>query len=480
MKKLGILTLLLSLFGSGIANAQVLSMQNYLDLIAESNNELISIQSNIDAAKGKLAEINRVYSYYLNAGTQYANDQAGRPFLQVPRLDRTTAFLYNLSVNKQFETGTRLSIGFDGQYTKVAFPGNAIEYSDISPYIRLEQSLLKNFKGTVTNTSIAKQKANIRSIIYMLEYKKQAILLNAKLAYWNLSYARTVVDFRKTSLERTNKILSWTERRYNLDLAEKSDMLQIQAAVKLRELNLKLANESELKARRTFNQFLNITHDTVQYEVEKFVESGTAFEKDKKLEKRASRADLLAALEDVQSAIYDQEISSLNLGSDLIFTGGLALNGIDYKFGKAVEKLGNESRPSFFLGLNYTVPLDFKLRKTINKGYDSAKLAAQKAADDIAVKEKNDWLQIVDNWNNSKSRLALAIEIQNIQQQRNQEDQKLLRRGRTVTYLVLQSEQDLDDATLSVFQNILELISIYEQAEAFYGKNIEINLDNIE
>jgi hypothetical protein len=123
------------------------------------------------------------------------------------------------------------------------------------------------------------------------------------------------------------------------------------------------------------------------------------------------------------------------------------------------------------LGLRYTLPLDFSLRKTIDQGYKSAQAAAERAVENAQLQESNDWLQLVDNWNNAKSRFALGIEIRGIQQQRNAEEQDLLKKGRSTTYLVLQSEQDLDDSYLSMLQTILELISIYEQAEAFYGVN---------
>ena len=90
------------------------------------------------------------------------------------------------------------------------------------------------------------------------------------------------------------------------------------------------------------------------------------------------------------------------------------------------------------------------------------------------LQESSDWFQLVDNWNNAKSRLAVSVEIRDIQQKRNEEEQNLLKKGRSTTYLVLQSEQDLDDSYLSMLQNILELISIYEQAEAFYNTSADI------
>lgn len=478
MKKLKFLVVFgLAVFAQP-AGAEILSVADYLDLVRQNNTELQSVQANIDTVKGKIAEIERAYSFYLSAGINYANDQSGRPYSPMLRINRVANLGYDVSINKQFKTGTQFSAGLNASYGQYDYgSGLAYELNDIAPFVRLQQSLLKEYKGGTTKASMALAKAKAKSVLYMLEYKKQAIILNAKLAYWNLSYTRTVVDFRKASLERTNKLLIWNERRYKLDLAENSDMLQSQAAVKARELMLKLAKEDEIKARRAFNQILNIADETVNYEVVKFVETGVIFEKDKKLEKKGIRMDVLSALEEVKSAEYEQMISENSMGADLVLSGQFSLNGLDEKFAKASEYVAAASKPAYALGLRYSVPLDFKLRKTINQGYESSKLAAIKAAEFASVQEKNEWLQIVDNWNNAKSRLALTIEIENIQKQRNIEDQNLLRKGRRTTYLVLQSEQDLDDSTLNVLRGIFELISIYEQAEAFYCANDEIIIE---
>lgn len=463
------------------AYSQTLSIQDYLSLVEQNNSELKSVQANIDAVKGKIAELERAYSFDLSAGVNYVNDQSGRPFsLQSLRLDRSTNLSYDLSLDKEFVTGTQFSLGVNGSYSQYKYnvTGSSYEVNDLAPFFRLEQSLLKNFNGGSRKAGILKAKADAKSALYLLEYKKQSILLNAKIAYWNLSYTRTVVDFRNTSLERTKKIYEWNERRYKLDLAEKSDMLQSQAAVKVRELNLKLAKEDADKAERSFYQLLNLVDERGDYEVQKFEEIGTTIERTTKtpLEKKGIRYDVLSALEDVESAKYEQKASKKNLGSDLVLSGQVALNGIDQTFNKAIDYVGEANKPTFMVGLRYTLPLDFKLRKTINTGYEASKLSAQKAAEFISIQESNDWFQLLDDWSNAKTRLKITKEVESIQKQRNEEDQNLLRKGRTTTYLVLQSEQDLDDATLSVFHGIYELITIYEKAEAFYGSNTEIKL----
>lgn len=463
-------------FAADAVCAQTLSMRQYLDLVAENNSELKSVQAGIDALKGKLAEIDRAYSYFFSASLTYGDDRSGKPFAADGAAGESmSALSADISLSRQFESGTRVQAGFKGSYENRDFKkADDYEITDLAPFIRLEQSLLSEWNGAKTKASIARAKANAGSAIYLLEYKKQSILLKAKLAYWNLSYARTVIDFRRSSLERTKKITEWNRKRYNLDLAEKSDMLQSQAALKQRELNLKLAYEEEVKSSRDFNRLINISDPKVNYQVEAFITAGNDFEKDKKPEKKGVRADVLAASQDFISASQAQIISQKSMGADLVFTGQFSLNGVNKTFSKAASDLGGFDKPSYLAGLKYTLPLDFTLRKTVSQGYRAAMISAQKALENAKLQESSDWLQLVDNWKNAKSRFALAVEIRDIQQQRNAQEQSLLKKGRSTTYLVLQSEQDLDDSYLNMLRNILELISIYEQAEAFYNMSGEI------
>jgi outer membrane protein TolC len=459
-------------FVSVFASGKVLTINNYLDIVAKNNSELKSIEANIDAIKGKLAEIERVYGYSFSAGINYNDDESGRPYSQSNRLSDVSNWNCNASVNKQFETGTQLSLGVNGSYGTYNFVNDAPSHyaiSDIAPFVKLQQSLLKDINGGSTKASIAKQKANAKSALYLLEYKKQKLLFDARIAYWNLSYSRTVVYFRKVSFDRKKRVLDWNKKRYEMDLVEKSDLLQSEAAVKSGELNLKLASEDENRANRAFNQFLNIKDDRAKYDVDKFEDKGTSFKVNRTLTKNGTRADVLAALEDVNTALYDQEASKKSKGADLVLEGKYSLNGLEQSSGKAFEHVKNGDRPSYSVGLRYTIPLDFKLRKAMDKGYEAAKISAQSTAESSIIRENNDWIQLLDNWNNAKIRLDLAFEVEKIQKQRYEEDGNLLKRGRSTTYMLLQSEEDLDSATLNVLRGILELIQIYEQAKAFYN-----------
>ncbi|MDR1523469.1 MAG: TolC family protein [Endomicrobium sp.] len=453
--------------------ADVLNLDNYLNLVLKNNSELQSIQSNIDAVKGKLAQLEMAYSYSLNAGVNYADDKSKRPLSLDLIPDELEKFACDAAINKMFGFGTQVSVGLNGSQSnyKIADKDEDLGTIDVAPFVKLEQSLLKDINGASTKASIAKSRATAKAALYLLEYQKQSLLLNAKMAYWNLSYAKTVVDFRKNALNRVQKILDWNQKRFSMDLAEKADILQSQAAVKLGNLNLKIACEQENKANRVVNQFLAIADVNIKYAVEKFEEKGESFNSDYEPEKNCTRLDVLSSLEDVNSAMYDQIANKKTSGADLVLSGQYALNSVSTKLDIVQDDLTKAKKPSYSIGLKYSLPLNFKLRGILSQGYEAAKISAQKKAESLSIKENNDWQQFLDDWNDAKLKNTLAVEIEQIQKQRKQEDEKLLKTGRTTTYLVLQTEQALDDATLNVLGSILELIRISETVKAFYNYN---------
>ncbi|MDR3111948.1 MAG: TolC family protein [Elusimicrobiota bacterium] len=450
---------------------EVLTIKSYLKLLEEHNPELKSIQSNIDAVEGKLAEIERVYSYYLNADTSFSDNSASG-------LQET---VYNLGLNKQFATGTQVTLGFaakSGNY-KTSYVNQAdYSLSVFTPTLQLQQSLFKNLNGAMTKASIEKAKAEAKSTLHSLKYQKQYLLFQAKNAYWNLSYRRRLIDFRKTSLERARKILDWNAKRYKLDLAEKTDLLQSQAAVKMGELNLKLAYEDEIKADRLFNQFLNVTlQSDKKFDVIKFNDVEKTLFNKIEIKDVGIRLDILASLEKIHSAEFERLYHKKNSGADLVLVGEFDIYNVNQKVKNFTDQQSDGS--GYSVGFQWSVPLDFKIREIADAGYLHAVEAAQQDAKAIALLAKNEWLELVDNWNNAKKRLSLVAEIEEIQRTRNEEDKNLLRRGRSTTYLVLQGEQDLDNATLNVLTVVLELMTLREQAETLYNNPESGNVENL-
>ncbi|MDR1784138.1 MAG: TolC family protein [Endomicrobium sp.] len=438
--------------------SEVLSVKDYMDMVNKNNKELKSVNLGIDSVKEKLLETEKNHSYFFYVSTDYTD---GRNSSESGFDEITTC---NANIGRFFKTGTYVSLGLKYKYD-MNFGKNLNNRSNfLNPFLSLEQSLWKDINGVFTKTVIAKEQAHKRSKLYSLEYDREKILLKAKFAYWDLAYLKSRVYFEKLSLERAKKILDWNQKKYRMNLIEELDLLQAQATVKIRELSLSRAYEEEKRARRVFNQFLNIEEENVNYELEKIENKSDSFKDKPFIEKKRVRADVLSLIENVRIASYDQIISKKNLGADLVLKGSFC-------YDDDIRRKKTTYRPNYSLSLKYTLPFDFKLRRSINKGYELAKLSAQKSAEYAVTRENNEWLQILEDWNSAKMRLKLVSEIKEIEMQKYHEYKNLLIKGRSTTFYVLESERKLNDAVLQVLKTIWDIIKIYEEAKMFYGDN---------
>ncbi|MDR3049000.1 MAG: TolC family protein [Elusimicrobiota bacterium] len=467
MKKLSAIAVLSLFFFVAGGYAQALSLNDYLKLVAKNNLTLKSINANIISLNGQIAAVDRAYSAVLNANAAYSHD-GSKSNMQLPVDINTTA--YDASISKLFVTGTTLALGFNNSIVSIDNPA-VDERNIISPYIQVQQSLLKNFNGAATKANIEQARATIRQTLYQLEQSRRQILTSAKLAYFNLSYAKTLVEYRKTSLGRSNRVYEWMQNRYRLDLAEKADYLQSQAAVKNGELNLQSAQGNEVQKRAVFNQLIN-EDESVNHEIADFIEITDQYVKDRKLSKTGIRLDVLAASEAVKAANFNRQYSKANAGADLSLIGQYGLGGLDTTFSNSLRQVTSAEKPSYSIGLKYSLPLDFSLRKTMDEGYEAAAISKQRALEAAILQEKTDWQQALYNWENALLRFKLSREVRDLLVQYDEENHKLLRRGRTTTNNVIQGEQSLDDAQVGIYTTVIELMTVYENAVADYTNKI--------
>ncbi|MDR3113835.1 MAG: hypothetical protein LBU09_05610, partial [Endomicrobium sp.] len=145
-----------------VGRAEFLTLQGYVDLVSQKNSDLQSVQANIDSVNGKLAAIERAYSYYLNAGASYTDDRSGKPYSFQAQPERIMNIAYDASISKTFETGTQVSLGLNGTIGEYSFVPKdpSYKFHDITPFLKVQQSLLQDFNGGSKKASMAKARAD--------------------------------------------------------------------------------------------------------------------------------------------------------------------------------------------------------------------------------------------------------------------------------------------------------------------------------
>ena len=473
----GLITMILCV-GAAVA-ADTLPLSDYLSQVRAKNPELQAIDMGIAAMGQKIQELDMVYSPLLNGSYNYTDDRGVAAFGSSLPTNRMTANSINMNASKKFLFGSTVSLGvncMDATFdlvepTQIIGPNKLSQFTgyDVKPFARIEQSLLRDFKSGLTLSGINKARSAMASVRYGQVFRKQQLHMKATMTYWALALAREVVSFRQLSLARTEKLLKWNENRVTLDLAEPVDLLQAQAAYKLRQLNLQQALDDTVKASRDANEMLGDSSENIAWNATNILQGATGTAP---LDRTGARADVLAARAQFQSSEFAKRETYYRSLPELSVLGTYSLHGIALSSNDAWNQVSNTERPAYTVGLAFVVPLDYKTLNTVKSGYEKDYLSAQETLKKTELAAKNDWDQLQRTLSNVRQRLMLAVQIRDIQEQRVTSEQKRFERGRTTTFQLLQAETDLDDASLIVYRLKYEELATLAQAELYHNSEI--------
>jgi outer membrane protein TolC len=418
-------------------NCETLSRDKYIDTVLKNNKKIISINFNIESTKLKIDEIkNTKYQFLLNLKTEKDS---------LYESDNNIHSLFDIT--KTLTTSTEVSLGYD--------------FSTFKSFFNLRQSLLR--KPFVTKMDILCEKSKLQSLLYSLEYEKQNILLDASIAYLEISYLNEVENITKKSLERKNKIFELNRNKYNKNLIDKSDLLESKIAVKNAELDLIKFYSKKNKAINNLCNFLNIDETSIKnYEFDSIFKNIEKLKNENKLYKNGIKKNVLSVIEDVNFATYNQKKNNKILDGDLIF---------DWNIKYKLLNRNNLKKDDFSrsIKLTYEIPLNFKLKKNIKLSYAFLKKSSEELKNKIILTENNDWTKLLNDWDNAIKNLKNSIEIEKMQYEKYKEDKKLLSFGKKDTFYILQSEQNFINSSVAIIDSIKELIEIQEKVNFLYN-----------
>jgi outer membrane protein TolC len=456
--------------------AQFLNVDDYLKIVEQKNPQVKSIDSSIIALEQKMTELDMAYSPYLSANYNYNFDKSSPDPGSTLMTNSMATNVFNVGINKIFNTGTKISAGYTSvRYdisllTPLNFYGNdlwSVSGYDLKPIISFEQSLLRNFGSGQTQSGIEKTKSSIRYAKYMQMFKRQQVLLNARAKYWSLSFARDVIDFRKISLERTKKLEDWQKRKVDLNLVDETDLMQTEAACKLRDMNLTTAYDEEEKLARQINVLIGELSKNFDYNLEKISDKVDFYSNIKSLEKESDRLDVLAYKENYKSFEFAEKEKKYQMRPELSLIGNYAVSGRAFNFPDAASDMASLGRPVYNIGLALIFPLDLKKIKNVNQRFKNDSNSAKELLNDAKLSSNADWEDILLTWTNLQRRIEIAKDIKNIQEKRLIKEQKKFEMGRLTTFQLLTTENDVDDATLNLYNLILQEIITFDRTRLY-------------
>jgi outer membrane protein TolC len=338
-----------------------------------------------------------------------------------------------------------------------------------APQITITQPLWKDF-----NASLSKANEEFLADSYKAQevssgYGTLQILFNAETAYWSLALNREVVRLDKESLDRSNKILKYNDRRVRMNVTDRSDLLQSLADVKGKELILQTDIETLRQTALQFNSVRNIAGDSVTEKLEpidQYLQGGFSDE----IKKVRDRADVRAAGLNAESQRAQAKASKIKVEPDISLNGTYQLNGIASDANTSYGTSFNADHPYMTVGLTLKIPLDQGTVSKLNEGYEAQSAAAQATLERSKYDLDQDWIDLQKHFADSMYRLNLAKELEKIQGEKLHHERDRFSAGRSTSFLVLQFEDSFSAAELSRLRIENDLITLRAKARLYNGE----------
>jgi outer membrane protein TolC len=449
------------------AHADTLSLNDYLDQVRQGNPQLKQLRAQDTAYALAAKQPLTAYSPMLNGQIETLNDQTV-PVLAAFSPAQTNSDSWNLGLSKFFSTGTNVNLAYEGDVTKLTFPPNGF-VGDLPATtghqwdVTITQSLWRNFNAAEVKASIAQASAGSEAARAANRYAAQALLFQARTAYVQLETARQVRSLQEESLTRNAKILDWTQQKEADNLADKVDVLQVQASMRLVSLGLSSSLQAEAEGSALFNRLRGIS-PSAQVEDLEPLSAPAALPAPK-----GDRADIEAARQALKGS--DAQVDSIkqSFTPDVSVFATLGMNDRDSDAATAFSGSWNGSHPQSIIGLKVSANLDRGLMLDVLAGAKQASGAGQAQVDDKEASLASDWQQLKQQWQGTQDRLALAQELETLQGEKAEREKARYRDGRTTDFQVLRFEDDYSLSRVQILQLLAGARAIEAQAKFYNG-----------
>ncbi len=444
-----------------------LSLADYLKQVEEKNQGVVANKLVAEGTKAREEEGRLIFRPSIFAQGQMMVDK--KPVANPAQGDRTDTEYVTAGLAQNFNFGLKGQLSYTLYHTKIYNSSRTFvplaDFNDGVAKIELSQSLWRNWNGKENKAQADLIDSQAKASKHIADFTVQSALTNAESVYWSLSQTRKVIQVQKDNLSRAQQLRAWNQRRINSGLAERSDFLQAEANLKLREYELSNALQQQNLLARTFNSLRGIDGNSVSEELAP-VDSKSL----KALTpptKADFRADTLAALEQQNLAKANAALAIERNRPTFEVYGSYAFNGRDPERGDAVSNSFKTDHTTSAIGVRFNTPLDFGTTGSAIDGYKKEQIAAEYNYQRKVFDQDREWNDLLTKFEDAKIKLDLAEKISEVQRTKTLNERNRLSNGRTTTFQVLTFEVDNASADLLRIQTETDLLNIYAQLKIF-------------
>lgn len=407
-----------------------LNLNDYLLQVQKSDPAYQSQVRNGDAseATSKSAKLLFRPQFFLKA--QFVDDTRNTAS---PDIYGTSNIQRNFSVGLREQTpyGLGVQVSFDASNTTLigTSPGfiTSPNYSNTYVAPLFSFSLWQNFLGRADRANQKVMEAKDLAEAYGQEYHARATLVEAEVNYWRLAVAREAARVQGESVDRAKAILVHDTEKAKRHLGDPTNILLAQAAVKGKELELRSLIDDQNSLARKFNLSRGLDSDEVPEDL--VLPDAGYLRKLDVMPRDEMRGDVKAAQQAAIAQTAGSDMARQKLLPEVNLYGSI-----------------------FAWGLNFTMPLDVWTVSTVRDGHAEKAAAADLEFQSKALQDASEWKDLVRKFKDAKERLAVALDLEEIQKNKFQQIRKRLALGLTIEFQVFQYELDYLNASLARVQ----------------------------
>lgn len=453
--------------------AHALTLNEYLSQVEEKSLAFRQGRAQADGARLVSREADLITSPYFFAEARQSFDSTVPAPPQSPSYEEKNVSLYTAGLKQTFNFGLEAKLAYS--ITKTKFdnpdfaPGVDSEYWNATPNIELRMPLWGNgFGRTVQAQAEVTRNQNLADQYGSLA-NSQNLLINAEVAYWQLSTAKERVAIQEQALGAGQNIYNYVNKQKQKNLGENADVLQANALIESYKLQLQQAQNDVERAQRAFNTYLN-QDSTIPAPALETVDYNNLQNVVLPDSRPGDRLDVKAARAQTALAKASSELILERNKPTLDVVGGYALQGRGLEASRAFRNGNKNDYDSGYVGVMFNMPLNFSAVSDATAGARRLRDSAEINEQNLTYTQDQDWIDLKQRLSESKATLKIARSMEAAQKSKLENERTRLRQGRTTTYQVLLFEQDYTSSQASRILAATQIIAIESQLKLYQGE----------
>jgi outer membrane protein TolC len=339
--------------------------------------------------------------------------------------------------------------------------------------VQLSQSLWRDSFGRSTRLGHLVDKHELLSRKASLEFERQNFLISVENAYWDLVLAEKELAIRKDNVKRSQTLESWTSRRVKQFAAERTDLLQVQALLAQRKLDLIIVENDLTNKQKTLEQLVpGLDYKSSDFAANKMGEIGPVIKNQFKTKK--IRLDSFAleqrALQNSYEALKDED----SLRPDLTAFASYTSNGIADKFDPSWDRAIEDNHSEQRVGLTLSMLLDGDGKASQRKASAKAAEAAKYRSQASIRESENSWDELQRSLTNIEEQIKIAKNLFDLQSQKLKAEQQRFQQGRTTTLQITTFEIDAAESELRLYRLLSQQQKLISQLRLFVATGSDL------